>query len=385
MPRYEKQAQKGTAFIDIRIAGSTVTTIRGRPGKPPETRSTTYASTSAAGDQFAAALALARSRKFVRARTIRARNAELEQAIEADLDDDEPRIVYGDWLLERGDPRGELVAIQAKLAKGPVKPAVQLREQELLADHSNELYGPFDEILHDRRSVRIDWRLGFFDEIELCLPDEALHPHVQLLVALPSARFLRRLVLGTATRYDKALQAVARLPPTLRSLTIASQHSYAYDLQPQTLGRLDVICSRHPKLQKLALVVDRDPLAGLGGLLALEQLDIWTHELGWRQLEAIGSASWPALTTLGLAIGSRAAATAHDVAALLDAARFPKLAQLRLGRLSLEAAAELGAWLDASPLGRQLTCVTLVDCEDDVIAAFRAVTNIAMTAQPRDL
>ncbi|MBA3541481.1 MAG: TIGR02996 domain-containing protein [Deltaproteobacteria bacterium] len=32
-------------------------------------------------------------------------------------DDDAPRLVYADWLMERGDPRGELVALQCALAR----------------------------------------------------------------------------------------------------------------------------------------------------------------------------------------------------------------------------------------------------------------------------
>ena len=31
-------------------------------------------------------------------------------------DDDVPRRVYADWLSERGDPRGELIAVQCELS-----------------------------------------------------------------------------------------------------------------------------------------------------------------------------------------------------------------------------------------------------------------------------
>ena len=51
----------------------------------------------------------------------------LRTAIFANPDDDAPRLVYADWLLERGDPRGEFIQIQCKLgraigARGPISP-----------------------------------------------------------------------------------------------------------------------------------------------------------------------------------------------------------------------------------------------------------------------
>ncbi|HLL25694.1 MAG TPA: TIGR02996 domain-containing protein, partial [Kofleriaceae bacterium] len=43
--------------------------------------------------------------------------AELLRAIRERPDDDEPRLVYADFLSERGDPRGELIVLQCKLAR----------------------------------------------------------------------------------------------------------------------------------------------------------------------------------------------------------------------------------------------------------------------------
>jgi uncharacterized protein (TIGR02996 family) len=39
-------------------------------------------------------------------------------AVLADPADDVPRMAYADWLTERGDPRGEFVAVQLELARG---------------------------------------------------------------------------------------------------------------------------------------------------------------------------------------------------------------------------------------------------------------------------
>src|SRR5438477_79436 len=35
----------------------------------------------------------------------------------ADADDDAPRLVYADWLDERGDPRGEFIRVQCEWAR----------------------------------------------------------------------------------------------------------------------------------------------------------------------------------------------------------------------------------------------------------------------------
>ncbi len=49
-------------------------------------------------------------------------------AIEAALDDDDLRLVYADWLEERGDLRGEYLRLEHQLAQIPPRLA-QLREQ----------------------------------------------------------------------------------------------------------------------------------------------------------------------------------------------------------------------------------------------------------------
>lgn len=61
-------------------------------------------------------------------------------AIYESPDDDGPRSVYADYLIERGDPRGELIASQ--LATSRAKPGQRQRERELLAAHAEEWVAP---------------------------------------------------------------------------------------------------------------------------------------------------------------------------------------------------------------------------------------------------
>ena len=57
--------------------------------------------------------------------------------IYANPDDDGPRLVYADLLLERGDPRGELITLQLERGDGQPTP----REQELLKKHGRQWLG----------------------------------------------------------------------------------------------------------------------------------------------------------------------------------------------------------------------------------------------------
>lgn len=55
-------------------------------------------------------------------------------AVYAAPDDDAPRLVFADSLTERGDVRGEFIALQLARAKGTATPAQRLREIELSRD-----------------------------------------------------------------------------------------------------------------------------------------------------------------------------------------------------------------------------------------------------------
>ncbi|MEO8699115.1 MAG: TIGR02996 domain-containing protein [Kofleriaceae bacterium] len=64
---------------------------------------------------------------------------QLLQAIRERPEDDEPRLVYADWLTDRGDPRGELVVVQCHLARLPyddeARRDLDVRLRALMAEH----------------------------------------------------------------------------------------------------------------------------------------------------------------------------------------------------------------------------------------------------------
>ena len=66
-------------------------------------------------------------------------NPDMLRAIREAPEDDTPRLVYADWLQERGDPRGELIAVQCALhglsPADPRRAKLEGREEELLDAH----------------------------------------------------------------------------------------------------------------------------------------------------------------------------------------------------------------------------------------------------------
>src|SRR5262245_10793012 len=62
-------------------------------------------------------------------------------AIEADPSDDTNRLVYADWLEERGDPRGEYIRLRLKVREPRGRQRVQTRLAELSSDLDAEWRG----------------------------------------------------------------------------------------------------------------------------------------------------------------------------------------------------------------------------------------------------
>jgi uncharacterized protein (TIGR02996 family) len=72
------------------------------------------------------------------------REEELLELIASAPDDDAHRLVYADLLSERGDPRGEFIALQLQREGTPEQ---KERERALLRDHSEEWLGPLARVI----------------------------------------------------------------------------------------------------------------------------------------------------------------------------------------------------------------------------------------------
>jgi uncharacterized protein (TIGR02996 family) len=172
---------------------------------------------------------------------------ELLEAIAAAPGDLAPRLVYGDLLLSRGDPRGELVQIQCRLAGPETSPAERARlraaEAALLASHAAAWTAP---LLERTRADAAELRRGFIEHVRG--PDELLERleplfehaptvddlHLDPVEALDAARLaspllgkLRRLHVSLYGDCDANAAAIARCPHLsgLRELALSATTS----------------------------------------------------------------------------------------------------------------------------------------------------------------
>jgi uncharacterized protein (TIGR02996 family) len=123
--------------------------------------------------------------------------------------DDTPRLIYADWLDERGDPRGEFIRVQCQLARLPETDSrlegLRARERALQNDHQQQWLGlPHHPLLHWRFERGFVAGLGHAGVFQLAGADVLgdrylrLYPDGELLVAdspEPAgqvARWLRR-------------------------------------------------------------------------------------------------------------------------------------------------------------------------------------------------
>jgi uncharacterized protein (TIGR02996 family) len=118
--------------------------------------------------------------------------AELYDAVYAALDTDEPRTVLADALQERGDPRGELIALQLLAVRGEATEVVRERERELLRKHGKTWLGELRKI-----TLRAELRRGFLYRLELA--GAWVTDHWDVLAMDPSLRTVEELYAGQAS------------------------------------------------------------------------------------------------------------------------------------------------------------------------------------------
>ena len=82
-------------------------------------------------------------------------------------DDDGPRLVYADWLIERGDPLGTFMSLQ--LSRDSRHEPVSTEEQGLLDEHWSAWVGTPSEVLFGRH---VEFDRGMWSACECAGVDE---------------------------------------------------------------------------------------------------------------------------------------------------------------------------------------------------------------------
>lgn len=224
---------------------------------------------------------------------VRQRGA-FEAAIEAAPDDPHAFAVYGDWLAQSGDARGELISLQ-------LLPSLDRRQRERV---KALLYEPGIRCL---AGPVAQWRWGFVHTATL-MRQQAPGERVDLekLLAHPSMRFVRALSLGQEPMTESLRVLEQAAPRVLSALTISSPRALELVTIPTTL----------PALKQLHLSVPE--LTGtLPALARLSSLEIaflgWTETTAKQLFETNGSR----LRSVKLIVsGELEAATVRDVLSL---------------------------------------------------------------------
>jgi uncharacterized protein (TIGR02996 family) len=211
--------------------------------------------------------------------------ASLLRAVLADPDDDAARSVYADQLLDRGDPRGELITVQLALAKatpGSKQHAQLTRASEaLLAAHGTKWSREVAQL-----TTKQFYRRGFIERVEMHARNFASDGAKLLALAPITALRLRGL--------DRALKKFASAPALARIRELELVEAFSMD--------------------DLMLLANGGQLGGLRGL----RLDAHDRVLAPRVLERLLAAA-PALEWIAIDLDD-------ELAEVL--LRYPKVAVL---------------------------------------------------------
>ncbi|MEZ4316345.1 MAG: hypothetical protein R3F61_02525 [Myxococcota bacterium] len=210
-------------------------------------------------------------------------------------DDLESWRVLGDALVAAGDPRGELMALQAGLEEHPGDAALREAERRLRFEHRHALLGP---LVDQALPYFVAWRWGHVAELDLAVsatsPNTPTEAVGELLAGLDLFA-LRRLRLVGAARYEGVMDAfAARSWPVLERLELgpvnpgagrldralgpilsaASELRYLRLEGPEQLGGLE-----HARLEGLMLAIRPEQVdeLDLSGLPALRTLTLRTR------------------------------------------------------------------------------------------------------------
>jgi hypothetical protein len=310
---------------------------------------------------------------------------ELEAQIEAAPTEDGAYVILGDLLQLEGDPRGELIALDAAYLRGSDRAAWSERRLALLGQHLE---------LQPRTASRLHytWHLGFVRRI-------SLGSSANLLAAFghPSLRFVTELVFlePTGSEFLTTFVEACERTPLLRSLAIGDpDHRHYHSPRERTLLDLPSLLDSLSTLEELYACEPVEIAAAprLRWLRLEGDSEVWTR-LARAKLPALeclsvrdgapAPVSWlidhppPALHTLEL-IG----ANGNQLIAALVGSRL--LAQLRTLRLWNAGLTPDGARKITSEAFGHLELLDLSDplLDDDTIALVSGVCREVRTISP---
>jgi uncharacterized protein (TIGR02996 family) len=179
----------------------------------------------------------------------------LVSEIVAHPDDDRPRMVLADLLTERGDPHGELITIQLRLASLPrwerdlrdpalaaERAELAAREKAILDAHGERIAGEVAE-----RATAYTFRRGFVDEVTMAAPTFARHGERLFSQHPISSLALRPLNEGAIAKLA-ATPALARVRRLRFRQEIGAEREIALaplGRSPHLASLVELVCHNH--------------------------------------------------------------------------------------------------------------------------------------------
>ncbi|RKG79015.1 WGR domain-containing protein [Corallococcus terminator] len=357
MPRYEFTEGSSSKFWEITLEGSTLTKRWGRIGTDGQEKVEDFESKAEAKKAYAAQVKEKEKKGYALVAgsgpsggdapaAVSASDPALEAAILAAPDDVKGYLAYAEWLKGKGDPRAELIQLQHDTLEASSSAATLMRKRasKYIAEHADSLLG--DELTEaiSGEALKLEWHLGFIREAHLGQvdydSDEDVPELLGLLLAHPSARFLRSLTIGMAcfdgeNEYHDTLKVLGKSKPltTLRHLFIGDfEYPDDTEISWTHVGNLQPLYSVFPQLRELRVRGGEVEL----GKIDLPELRSFTVETGGLPLKAVKSivkAQWPKLEALEIWFGSDnygAGGGVKDIQPLLDGEGVPNLRKLGL-------------------------------------------------------
>lgn len=199
-------------------------------------------------------------------------------------DDDGPRQVLSDFLLEKGDPRGEFIALQFKRRTGGLAPKDEAREKALINKHAADWLGDFANFTL-KKSLRFE--RGFLSACEYFAKKKS-----------DADRAVGHRLWATVERIDGPVPIEVLTGSPLRALRELgpSPDKIAYSATSAIVG-LEAVAAMAargplPRLESICCWADHDKAEAakktlctceVPGLPALRELDLrgFTHDARW--------------------------------------------------------------------------------------------------------
>lgn len=225
------------------------------------------------------------------------------RTIVAEPDDPAPRLVYADWLEERGDPHAELIRLQCthwrQSIDDPIRQAHRLREIELITTHDADWLEPIRDLglvarfRHGFLEVNVSGVRTFLEKAErLFRQPWVLHVHLRdsradlddiaELAASPHFERLQRLDLTRSYIRNDGIRKMANAPFPCRLTHLMLNH-----VELSTLG-LKALLAGMDVSRLIELRLSHNGIGAAGAkavsqtplLRCLETLDLSYNQLG---------------------------------------------------------------------------------------------------------